>query len=64
MADNAKAGRYLGGGSRAPTMPLNLLPDPIARRRGRALSASRRQACAFTPHGPAASPIRVALAAS
>ena len=38
-------------------MPLNLLPDPIARRRGRALSASRRQAFAFTPHGPTASPI-------
>ena len=37
-------------------MPLNLLPL-IARRRGRALSASRRQACSFTPHGPSVSPI-------
>jgi ribosomal-protein-alanine N-acetyltransferase len=38
-------------------MPLNLLPDPIARRRARALSASRRQPCSSTPHCPAASPI-------
>src|SRR5208282_3277262 len=56
VADNAKAGRYLRVPG-APTMPLNLLPDPIARRRDRALSASRRQACSFTPDGPTASPI-------
>src|SRR5208282_2496433 len=38
-------------------MPLNLLPDPIARRRERVLSAWRRQACSFTPEGLTASPI-------
>ena len=57
MADNAEARRFLADARGAPTLPLNLLLDPVARRREHALSASRRQAFSVARHAPAMTPI-------